>query len=49
MDRIDELLEIVGAGNYSGDPAVLKKHASDYPSRHELLLLLLPHYFKVTS
>ena len=49
MDTRDKLLEIVGAGNFSDDPTVLKKYASDYPSRHELLLLLLPHYFKVTS
>ena len=30
MDTRDKLLEIVGAGNSSDDPAVLKKYASDY-------------------
>ena len=30
MDTKDKLLEIVGAGNFSDDPAVLKKYASDF-------------------
>ena len=30
MDTRDKLLEIVGAGNFSDDPTVLKKYASDF-------------------
>jgi FAD/FMN-containing dehydrogenase len=30
MDTRDRLLEIVGAGNFSDDPTVLKKYASDF-------------------
>src|SRR4030042_315872 len=30
MDTRDKLLEIVGAGNFSDDPTVLKKYVSDF-------------------